>query len=119
MGYAFLMSAADEVLDLSQLLAAFGEIDDDVRKMMRIFIETTEPILDELEARVASRDRAGVEDLAHSAKGAARSAGARTMAAACEALEKAAEAGDWGEVERKLPAVRPTFVAAKAAIASL
>ncbi|MBM3547714.1 MAG: hypothetical protein FJX54_12240 [Alphaproteobacteria bacterium] len=95
MRYALPMSAADEALDLSQLLAAFGEIDDDVREMMQIFIETTEPMLGELAEKIAARDQPGVEDLAHSAKGAARSAGARAMATACEAVEKAAEAGDW------------------------
>jgi two-component system sensor histidine kinase/response regulator len=113
------MSTANEVLDLSQLLAAFGEIDDDVRDMMRIFVDTTIPMLDELEARVAARDRAAVEDLAHSTKGAARSAGARIMAAACEALEKAAAADDWTEIELRLEAIRPAFEAARQAIGGL
>jgi len=119
MRYAFRMSTADEALDLSQLLAAFGEIDDDVREMMQIFVETTEPMLGELEAKIAARDQVGVEDVAHSAKGAARSAGARAMAAACEAVERAAEAGDWAGVERNFPTVRPAFEAARAAIAGL
>jgi HPt (histidine-containing phosphotransfer) domain-containing protein len=113
------MSTANDVLDLSQLLAAFGEIDDDVREMMRVFVETTEPMLGEIEAKIAARDRIAVADLAHSAKGAARSAGARAMATACEALERAAEAGDWAEMELRLTAVRPAFVAARQAIAGL
>lgn len=113
------MKTADDVLDLSQLLAAFGEIDDDVREMMRLFVETTAPMLDELDAHAAVRDRTELEDGAHSAKGAARSAGARALAAACEALELAARAGDWVEIELRLTALRPAFEAAKQAIARL
>ena len=113
------MSAAESVLDLDQLHAAFGEIDDDVREMMHLFVATTAPMLDALDDDVAVRDRTTVEDRAHSAKGAARSAGAGAMAAACEALELAARAGDWVEIELRLAAVRPAFEAAKQAIADL
>jgi HPt (histidine-containing phosphotransfer) domain-containing protein len=113
------VSAADDVLDLSQILAAFGEIDDDVREMMQMFVETTAPMLVELEALVAARDGTAAEDHAHSIKGAARSAGARAMAAASEAVEAAARAGDWAEVELKLALIRPAFDAARKAIARL
>ncbi len=119
MRYARAMSSDDDVLDLSQILAAFGEIDDDVREMMQLFVSTTEPMLDELDARIVVRDRAAIEDHAHSAKGAARSAGARAMAAACEALETAAPAGDWSEIELRMSAIRPAFAAARQAIARL
>lgn len=113
------MSAADDVLDMGQILAAFGEIDDDVREMLQMFVETTAPMLEELEAFVAARDRSAVEDHAHSIKGAARSAGARAMAAASEAVEAAARAGDWAEVELRLATIRPAFDAARGAIARL
>ena len=113
------MNAADDVLDMGQILAAFGEVDDDVREMLGLFVETTAPLLDALDADVAIRDRAAVEDRAHSAKGAARSAGAKAMAAACEAVEIASRAGDWVEIETKLAAVRPAFDAASKAIARL
>lgn len=113
------MSAADDVLDIGQILAAFGEIDDDVREMMQMFVETTAPMLDELQAFVGARDQAAAEDHAHSIKGAARSAGARAMAQASEAIEKAAQAGDWAEVDVKLALIRPAFDAAREAIARL
>ena len=113
------MSAAEAILDLEQLRAAFGEIDDDVREMMHLFVETTAPMLDALDDHIAVRDRTAVEDCAHSAKGAARSAGANAMAAACEALELAAGAGDWVEIELRMVAVRPAFEAARQAIADL
>ncbi len=113
------MIPTDDALDMQQLLAAFGEIDDDVREMMQLFVETTGPILDELEAHAAVRDRTAVEDAAHSAKGAARSAGAWALAAACEALETAAKAGDWTEVELRLAQVKPAFETAKRVIARL
>jgi len=86
--------------------------------MMQMFVETTAPMLVELEALVAARD-AAAEDHAHSIKGAARSAGARAMAAASEAVETAARAGDWAEVELKLALIRPAFDAARQAIARL
>ncbi len=113
------MTPTDDALDLRQLLAAFGEIDGDVRDMTQLFVETTAPMLDDLDAHAAVRDRTAVEDAAHSAKGAARSAGARALAAACEALETAARAGDWTEVELRLAQVKPAFEAAKRAIARL
>ncbi len=113
------MSAADDVLDMGQILAAFGEIDDDVREMLQMFVETTAPMLEELEAYVVARDRNAAEDHAHSIKGAARSAGARAMAAASEAVEAAARAGDWAEVELRLATMRPAFDAARGAIARL
>lgn len=113
------MSAADDILDLSQILAAFGEIDDDVREMLQLFIDTTAPMLDALEAQAASHDQSGLEDNAHSVKGAARSAGARAMAQTAEALEAAARAGDWDQVDVNLKAIRPAFAAARDAIARL
>jgi HPt (histidine-containing phosphotransfer) domain-containing protein len=113
------MSAAHDVLDLTQILAAFGEIDEDVREMMHLFVETTAPMLEELEAFIVARDQAATEDHAHSIKGAARSAGARAMASASEAVEIAARAGDWAEVELKLALIRPAFDAARQAIARL
>lgn len=113
------MSAVDDILDLTQIIAAFGEIDDDVREMMKLFVETTAPMLDELDVYVSARDRAAVEDHAHSIKGAARSAGARAVAQASEAVEAAARAGDWAEVDLKLDAIRPAFDAARQAIARL
>jgi two-component system sensor histidine kinase/response regulator len=107
------------VLDIEHLAAIFGEIDDDVRDMMRLFIDSTAPILADLDARVAARDAVGAENAAHSAKGAARSAGAAAMASACEAVEIAARAGDWTAVEQQLPAIGPAFAATKAAIEAL
>jgi HPt (histidine-containing phosphotransfer) domain-containing protein len=113
------MTAPDDAIDLAQILAAFGEIDEEVRDMLRLFAETTAPMLETLAARVAARDRVGVEDIAHSAKGAARSAGARALAAACEAVEAAAATDDWSEIEARLASVAPAFAAARRAIARL
>jgi two-component system, sensor histidine kinase and response regulator len=107
------------VLDLDQLRAAFGDIDDDVRDLLRLFVDSTRPILDDLERSIGARDQAAAENEAHSAKGAARSAGAMAMAAVCERLEVAARAGDWSAVERERAAVRPAFAAAAAAILDL
>ena len=107
---------ADDVLDIQQILDAFGEIDDDVRDMMRLFVKTTAPLLDRIDTTVASRDQTAAEHAAHSAKGAARSAGARLLAGVCESIEQAVRRGDWPEAERQLPLARPAFAAASAAI---
>jgi HPt (histidine-containing phosphotransfer) domain-containing protein len=107
------------VLDLDQIRAAFGDIDDDVRDLLRLFVETTRPTLEDLDRGIAARDQDGAENAVHSAKGAARSAGAMTMAAICERLEMAVKAGDWGAVERDRVALRPAFAAAEAAIRAL
>ena len=107
------------VLDTSQLIAAFGEIDDEVREMMRMFVETTAPMLQDLEAAVAARRQAEAEDVAHSAKGAARSAGAMRLAEACQGIEDAAERGDWTEADRLLPALSPELAAIGQAVEAL
>ena len=56
---------ADDVLDVQQILDAFGEIDDDVRDMMRLFVKTTAPLLDRIDTTVASRDQTAAEHAAH------------------------------------------------------
>ena len=119
MGYPGAVTSPYAILDLEHLRAAFGEIDDDVRAMMRLFVDSTAPVLADLAARVAVGDAAGAEESAHSVKGAARSAGAVAMAMACEAVEAAARAGDWDEVRRRLPAIEPAFAAVRTAIAEL
>ena len=114
------MTDADPaVLDLDQIREAFGDIDDDVRDLLRVFIDTTRPILDDFDRRAAARDQDAAEHAAHSAKGAARSAGALAMAAICERLEEAARAGDWGAVERDRVALGPAFAAAATSIRAL
>jgi two-component system sensor histidine kinase/response regulator len=107
------------VLDTSQLIAAFGEIDDEVREMMRMFVETTAPMIQDLEAAVTARRRPEAEDLAHSAKGAARSAGAMRLAEACAAIEDATERGDWAEADRRLAALAPELAAVGQAVETL
>lgn len=113
------MPADPPVLDARQLLAAFGEIDDEVRDMMRMFVETTAPMLRDLEEAVRARRQPEAEDLAHSAKGAARSAGAMRLAATCAGIEDAAERGEWVEAERRLAALAPDLAAVGQAIEAL
>jgi two-component system sensor histidine kinase/response regulator len=107
------------ILDTGQLIAAFGEIDDEVREMMGMFVETSRPMLRDLEEAVAARRQPEAEDIAHSAKGAARSAGAMRLADLCDLVEQAAERGDWAEADRRLVTLGPELEAVAQAVAAL
>lgn len=61
-------------IDLEALKRQMGAIDDSAVEMMQMFVEMTESVVSELEAQWARKDRNKVLDVAHSLKGAARSA---------------------------------------------
>ncbi|WP_207461414.1 ATP-binding protein [Azospirillum sp. SYSU D00513] len=107
------------VLDMHHLRETFGTLDADALDMLDFFLETFVPNLDRAEAAWADGDREGVRAAAHAAAGAARTAGAKRLAEACTALERAApDAGD-AEVRRRLDAARAALPPVASAIGAL
>ncbi|MBV5325780.1 MAG: Hpt domain-containing protein, partial [Rhodospirillaceae bacterium] len=82
------------ILDLGTMRQIFGEIGDEVRELLQLFVDTTQPLVDELTSAVESGDALMAREAAHSAKGAANSAGAFRFANLCAEAELACASGD-------------------------
>jgi len=107
------------ILDLTPMRLLFGEIGADAADMLALFLETTRPLLATLETALAEGDSFTGREAAHSAKGAAASAGAVRFAQMCAAIEAACAAEDltaalalrptlglaWAEVEQAIAAL--------------
>ncbi|WP_282183304.1 ATP-binding protein [Azospirillum sp. TSH100] len=115
------------VLDLDHVRETFGGVegaalDDGTLDMLDFFIETTRPTLERVRQALDDGDQEEARAAAHSAAGAARTAGAKLLAAACTALERAivdrrdadipphaqAMAAAFPEVEKAIHALRHT-----------
>jgi two-component system, sensor histidine kinase and response regulator len=77
------------VLDLDHLRETFGSLDGGTLDMMDYFLETTRPTLDQALAALAAGQLEDARAAAHSAAGAARTAGAKRLAIHCAAMERA------------------------------
>ncbi|MGF7174397.1 Hpt domain-containing protein [Azospirillum doebereinerae] len=107
------------VLDLDHLRLTFGALDADTVAMMDFFLETTAPALAQARAALTAGDADTARAAAHSAAGAARTAGARALAVHCAALETALVARRPAEAEHHAQALEPAFQAVKDAIGDL
>nr|WP_255542307.1 Hpt domain-containing protein [Azospirillum sp. INR13] len=86
---------------------------------MDFFIETTRPTLDRVRQALDAGEMEEARAAAHSAAGAARTAGARVLAAACTALERAIVEARLEEVERHAHAMAAAFPEVEKAIHAL
>ncbi|HYD98737.1 MAG TPA: ATP-binding protein, partial [Alphaproteobacteria bacterium] len=111
--------APDAPVALAQLIELFGAIDDDARDMLFLFLSTTEPLFDEMEAALARGDFAAGKGAAHTAKGASRSAAALPLGELCYAIETAMRAGDAEAGAALLPQARAEFQRVAAFIRAL
>ena len=112
------------VLDLDHLRETFGGgredgIDGGTLDMMDFFIETTRPTLDRVRQALDAGEMEEARAAAHSAAGAARTAGAQVLAAACTALERAIVDAQLEEVERHARAMAAAFPEVEKAIHAL
>ncbi|WP_455172830.1 ATP-binding protein [Azospirillum largimobile] len=116
--------AALPVLDLGHLRETFGGnwedgVDAGTLDMMDFFIETTRPTLDRVRQALDAGEMEEARAAAHSAAGAARTAGARVLAAACTALERAIVEARLEDVERHARAMAEAFPEVEKAIHTL
>ncbi|WP_244592899.1 hybrid sensor histidine kinase/response regulator [Azospirillum palustre] len=120
-------AAAEEalpVLDLDHVRETFGctadnGLDDGTLDMMDFFIETTRPTLERVRHALDAGDREEARAAAHSAAGAARTAGAKALAAACTALERAVVEGRETDAARHAQAMAAAFPEVEKAIGAL
>ncbi|MCW2245375.1 PAS domain S-box-containing protein [Azospirillum fermentarium] len=107
------------VLDLDHIRATFGSLDAGTVAMMGYFIETTQPLVAETAAALDRGDLEAARSAAHAAAGAARTAGAGTLAAACSAVELAIHRGDRSAAMTAATAMAAAFPRVAAAVARL
>ncbi len=99
---------ADAVFDTRRLRDIFGDAES-VAGMVREYLETARPDLDELDAAVRAGDACAAGLVAHRMKSAARIVGAERLARACLALEDAGRRGEAGQIEALGAAILATF----------
>jgi two-component system, sensor histidine kinase and response regulator len=78
---------ARDVLDIAAIREQYGEIDDEVRDMFRVFIETTKPSIDRLSAALDSSLVLEAAEMAHQVKGAADHAAAGELVTIFQDIE--------------------------------
>ena len=107
------------ILDLAPMRQIFGEIGDEVRELLQLFIDTTQPLVEGLSDAVAAGDVVAAREAAHSAKGAGNSAGAFRFARLCAEAELACVQEDLETAATLLEPVRCAFVEVSAAVAAV
>jgi HPt (histidine-containing phosphotransfer) domain-containing protein len=107
------------VLDLGPMRMIFGEIGDEVRELLAMFIDTTLPLVEELGQAIASGDAMAAREAAHSAKGAGNSAGAFRFADLCAGMEAACADGDLVAAAALLAPVQHAFAETADAVAAV
>ena len=96
------------ILDLDHVVATFGSLDG-ARDLLGFFLETTAPILDEVERGLDAGDAEEGRRAAHAAAGAARTAGAQELAKLCSEIEILAVKGDLSAARERVAPMRAAF----------
>jgi two-component system sensor histidine kinase/response regulator len=84
---------ASAVIDTSMAVDQFGAFDDDAIMMIQSFIRMTEPQITETQQAFALRDWSRIRNIAHSIKGAARSACCMQLGDVAEQIQITADGG--------------------------
>jgi two-component system, sensor histidine kinase and response regulator len=116
---ASVRTAKAAILDLDRMREIFGTIDANAITMLRRYIESTAPILAEIERAIAARRADDAGNAAHSAKGASLSAGADELAALLTDLETATKTRAWDAAQAMQAQVEPAFRRVRNAIMRL
>ncbi|HYG91340.1 MAG TPA: Hpt domain-containing protein [Azospirillum sp.] len=90
-----------EILDVEPMVRNFGGLTALVNNLYTLFLNNEEQLHIDLTARLASGDLHAARIAAHAAAGAARTAGARRLAALCSTIEDALARGDAGAATRE------------------
>jgi DNA-binding response OmpR family regulator len=78
-------------INLVSLAEQMGDLDDVAYQMLSRFPDMMRPLVSQLQESIEKSDYSRIADIAHSLKGAARSAGADRLSAICEDLQTKAE----------------------------
>ena len=107
------------VLDLEPMRQIFGEVCEEVRELLALFVDSSRPLLGDLESALASGDAVAGREAAHSAKGAGNSAGAFRFAALCGEAEAACLASDLERAGDLLGPINDAFEETVRAVAAV
>ncbi len=86
-------------IDLTQLQSLVGDDADTVRQFLDLFVESSGPVLQQVDGAIASREAKALQSASHSLKGSAASVGSREVAELARELEHAAKQEQWELVE--------------------
>jgi CheY-like chemotaxis protein/HPt (histidine-containing phosphotransfer) domain-containing protein len=90
--------AADEMLDLGQLRSLVGDDMSTMRFFLDLFVQSSGPVLEEIDSAITSRRADALRRALHGLKGSALSVGARGVGERARDLEVAAAREDWTQV---------------------
>ncbi|SEH56612.1 PAS domain S-box-containing protein [Magnetospirillum fulvum] len=107
------------LLDLEPMRGLFGTIGPDAREMFGLFLDSTRPLVAEMQTAIAAADLTTVREAAHAAKGAAFSAGAIRFARLCAGLETACAEEDAAAAAAVLPQAVAVFAETEVAVAAV
>ncbi len=107
------------VLNLDQMRMNFGAIDGTAIALLRSYLDTTAPLLLDIERAVAARAAGDARHAAHSVLGASRTAGAEELASLCASLEAAIKGEAWEQAVELRTRIGPAFERLKAVIDEL
>jgi signal transduction histidine kinase/CheY-like chemotaxis protein len=105
-------------VDMAAMKELMGEIDEGTIEMLQMFIEMTQPLLIQLHAAGAQGDMRALREVAHSLKGAARSACCNVLGDLAAELQDEAEKNN-DDCVRFLPQIDAEFARAADAICAL
>jgi PAS domain S-box-containing protein len=101
----------DEPIDFELLATVLGSDNKTyMQEILSVFWECVADTAEELAALAAAREAGPLRNAAHSAKGAAASAGANHVSKLLARLETAAVEEDWSQVEDLMPTIGAAFV---------
>jgi HPt (histidine-containing phosphotransfer) domain-containing protein len=106
------VAGRNSAIDLDRLVAQTGCDDRELlMELLDFFVANFPATLDKMVDAAARRDRDGLRDAAHQAKGAALNAAAVKLAAAAADLEEHAATGDWAVLDATLQRATGAWIA--------
>ena len=112
-------AAAREVLDLDRLRLNFGADDSMTHMLLQRYLESTGPLLAQIEKALSGRLAGDLRHAAHSVVGASRTAGADQVAELCAGLEAAMATENWNDATILQAELGPAFARVRAAVERL
>jgi HPt (histidine-containing phosphotransfer) domain-containing protein len=76
-----------------------------LKTILQFFLDTMSDTPQEMARLIATKNNTGLRDAAHSAKGAAASAGAKPLAELLKKLQAASESADWPVIDELAPQI--------------
>lgn len=112
------LSAANlEKIDRDAIITQMGEFNQDTIEMLKLFIEMTEPLMDDIKRAHEEKDYHALAEAAHSLKGAARSACAVGLGDLASELQDRAE--ERKNIDALIPSIQDEFIEVKKEISRL